>query len=375
MKIANYVMNMDAEHELLRMQQTQVRSDLQAPNNTDSTLKTDYVQSSNDAKMLKMESALTRELMARIYRERASSAEVSRFEAESEALHVTLQGVIQSDTQNIAIDIDLELSRSFVSQSSMSLLQLQDPLIINLKGELPQLDSAAFAFDIDSDGLSDQISLLREGNGFLALDKNGNNRIDNGNELFGTQSGNGFDDLMAYDDDENGWIDENDAIFDKLRVWIKNGNEDRLVGLGEVGIGAIYLGATNAPFAFKNDEGETYGQMRSLSAVLFEDGRSGIISQVDLAKHHESSATDALKPVQFSAIDPKKLRFHAPKSVDDVLKSSQEQLEKRIAKLKEQYAELKSKMASSKSRIEALLAQAQMSVIQGQIMMLSSALL
>lgn len=42
----------------------------------------------------------------------------------------------------------------------------------------------------------------------LSLDQNGNGEIDNGTELFGTKSGDGFADLARYDLDYNGWIDE-----------------------------------------------------------------------------------------------------------------------------------------------------------------------
>ena len=67
--------------------------------------------------------------------------------------------------------------------------------------------------------------------------------INDGNELFGTKSGDGFKDLAKYDKDRNGWIDEADDIFDDLRIWTKDeqGN-DKLLTLKEAGVGAIYLG-------------------------------------------------------------------------------------------------------------------------------------
>ena len=46
-----------------------------------------------------------------------------------------------------------------------------------------------FKFDLDADGREDEISMLGKGSGFLALDKNGNGKIDDGSELFGTKSG------------------------------------------------------------------------------------------------------------------------------------------------------------------------------------------
>ena len=49
------------------------------------------------------------------------------------------------------------------------------------------------------------------------FDRNGNGKADNGSELFGVASGNGFADLRRLDEDRNGWIDESDAAFDRLQ--------------------------------------------------------------------------------------------------------------------------------------------------------------
>ena len=45
----------------------------------------------------------------------------------------------------------------------------------------------------------------------------------------GCLSGDGFQDLAGYDQDGNGWFDENDAVYDKLQVWSKDADgTDRL---------------------------------------------------------------------------------------------------------------------------------------------------
>lgn len=56
-----------------------------------------------------------------------------------------------------------------------------------------------FAFDIDLDGHADQIAFVGTGSGFLALDRNGDGEINDGSELFGPESGDGFAELAAYD--------------------------------------------------------------------------------------------------------------------------------------------------------------------------------
>ncbi|MCW8953510.1 MAG: hypothetical protein OQK48_01045 [Sulfurimonas sp.] len=213
----------------------------------------------------------------------------------SQKLDVSMNGFVQSGNQKIKLDINLSFSSSFVQTHSIEKTMFYDPLVINFDAEMPDLDSKTFDFDIDMNGESDQISMLKKGNGFLALDKNDNGFIDDGYELFGTQNGNGFLDLKRYDKDNNSWIDENDAIFDKLRIWSKTQDEDTLVGIGEVGIGAIYLGYAEGSFDIR-DETKTLGRIKSNGFYLNEDGSSGLMTQIDFAKH-KKEATNNTAPL------------------------------------------------------------------------------
>ncbi|MBQ9459463.1 MAG: hypothetical protein IJU66_05970 [Oscillospiraceae bacterium] len=108
-------------------------------------------------------------------------------------------------------------------------------------------------------------------------------QIDDGSELFGTKSGDGFADLAAYDEDGNGWIDESDSVFAKLRVWVRGSDGDRLLDLKEANVGAIYLGSADTEFTFKDSAtNETNGVMRRTGVYLRETGEAGTISHVDL---------------------------------------------------------------------------------------------
>ena len=95
-----------------------------------------------------------------------------------------------------------------------------------LPWQQPELSDQTFYFDLDADGEEEEISMLK-GSGYLALDKNEDGIINDGSELFGTGNGDGFADLARYDEDGNGWIDENDSIWSKLKIWCKdeNGND------------------------------------------------------------------------------------------------------------------------------------------------------
>ena len=85
---------------------------------------------------------------------------------------------------------------------------------------------------------------------FLLLDRNEDGKINDGSELFGTKSGDGFRDLSEYDEDRNGWIDENDSVFSKLKVWTKDSEgNDKLLNLKQADVGAIYLGNIDTEFS------------------------------------------------------------------------------------------------------------------------------
>ena len=142
-----------------------------------------------------------------------------------------------------------------------------------------------FSFDLDSDGNAESMSMLAQGKGFLAYDRNEDGIINDGSELFGTKSGDGFKDLSYFDDDKNGFIDEADAIYDKLRVWTKDSNgNDILMNLKEADIGAIYLGHLASSMGIRNeDTGELAAEIRESGVFLHENGTTGIIQQIDFA--------------------------------------------------------------------------------------------
>lgn len=47
------------------------------------------------------------------------------------------------------------------------------------------MTSQRFKFDLNADGQNEDINFATNGSGYLALDRNGDGRINNGSELFG----------------------------------------------------------------------------------------------------------------------------------------------------------------------------------------------
>ncbi|MGP1484827.1 MAG: hypothetical protein ACTTJC_01805 [Campylobacter sp.] len=227
---------------------------------------------------------------------------------------VNIAAKVKTADSQIDVNIKYNLKSGFMTQNNFVSGKnlVSDPLAISLNGKIPDLSNNTFEFDIDSDGSAWQISKLKEGSGFLALDKNNDGKINNGNELFGTKSGNGFADLAEFDDDKNGWIDENDAIFHKLRIWLKNDNEDRLVALGEVGIGAIFLGNVKSKMDLTSNPKTLKGELKSSGFFLKENGQAGVISQIDLVKRKEP-IEDTVNPKNTKVLSTQKSFISASK--------------------------------------------------------------
>jgi hypothetical protein len=211
-----------------------------------------------------------------------------RYEQETTAFSTTGK-VRTADGREIDFNVNLKMSRQFEEYGEkylgMQYVQTLDPLVINLNGSVGQVSDQTFYFDLDCDGEEDKIARLCEGSGFLALDRDGNGTIDDGSELFGTASGDGFGDLAEFDADGNGWIDENDEVWNRLKVWMKDENgKDILYTLREAGVGAISLSHVETDFAIRDENNRDRAQVRSSGVYLYEDGRAGTIQQIDLVK-------------------------------------------------------------------------------------------
>ncbi|UEM04460.1 hypothetical protein JL101_003170 [Skermanella rosea] len=110
--------------------------------------------------------------------------------------------------------------------------QQVDPLVLDMDGNGIDLTTAqsGVLFDIDGDGSRDRTAWVAGKDAFLALDRDGNGRIDDGRELFGEQNGaaGGFAELARFDQDGNSVIDRRDAVFNSLILLRGDGAMTRL---------------------------------------------------------------------------------------------------------------------------------------------------
>ena len=158
----------------------------------------------------------------------------------------------------------------------------RDPLIVDLGTEGIELTSLedGVNFDLDNNTFEEKTAWIGREDGFLALDINNNEQIDNGGELFGDKfvmpdgsiSTTGFEALSSLDSNNDKIINELDNDFSKLLVWVDanhNGKADEgeLKTLEEHDITRISLEYT----VENNVDTETGTMQAEYSTVTFLD--------------------------------------------------------------------------------------------------------
>ena len=172
-----------------------------------------------------------------------------------------------------------------------------DPIIIDLNKNgitSTKLNNTTY-FDHDNNNFKEASSWIDKGDAFLALDKNSNGLIDNGNELFGNHtisntrfgeqeanndtSINGYEALKAYDLNGDNVIDSKDEIYDKLLLW-KDSNKNAITDKGEL-IKLKDSGIVSIDLNYKNTNTDEKGNtIKQSSTVTFEDGSTTIANDV-----------------------------------------------------------------------------------------------
>ena len=174
----------------------------------------------------------------------------------------------------------------------------RDPLVIDLGKpgiELTSVENGVH-FDLDKNNFAEKTAWIGKEDGLLVIDRNRNDYIDDGGELFsdqvvmndGSTSASGFVALKEFDDDVDketgkvgdGVIDEKDSRFLELRVWVdenQNGISEKseLKTLDQVNIKSISLEHVD-----KNTIDPVTGTaVTEASKVTFKDGTVREVSE------------------------------------------------------------------------------------------------
>ena len=181
-------------------------------------------------------------------------------------------------------DVDDEKNR--FDQTS----QVTSPIILDLDRdgvETVNLRSNTY-FDADGNGFAEQTGWASPDDGLLVLDRNGDGIINNGGELFGsetrlnngTKAANGFQALDELDVNRDGKIDAADAAYGQLRIWRDTDGDgysrpDELKTLSEAGVFSINTGYARSNYIDANDN-----EHKQVGSFTKTDGTTGTATDV-----------------------------------------------------------------------------------------------
>ena len=164
------------------------------------------------------------------------------------------------------------------------------PIVFDLNGDgmVEGRDAAAVSFDVDGTNRLRTTGWISSGDGFLALDRNGNGLIESGLEISFVQDKAGaktdLEGLAAFDSNGDMRFDASDARFGEFLVWQdvnSNGVSENgeLVSLNQRGIVAIDL--TPVPTGQTKDN-TTGNIVFNTTTFFYADGRTGLVGDVGL---------------------------------------------------------------------------------------------
>jgi Ca2+-binding RTX toxin-like protein len=172
-----------------------------------------------------------------------------------------------------------------------NVVRFNDPLVLDLDGNGVNTvgTNLNIHFDNDGDGNKEQTGWISDSDGFVVIDKNSNGTIDDGTELFGsntilsdgTTAQDGYQALKEYDINLDGKIDIHDDVFSQLKIWNDinyNGvsEEGELSSLSELGIKSISVNGESS-----NQIDQNGNKTVKTGEFEFENGVIGISNSLD----------------------------------------------------------------------------------------------
>ncbi|MGF1767303.1 tandem-95 repeat protein [Enterovibrio makurazakiensis] len=184
------------------------------------------------------------------------------------------------------------------SKNNIEITPSITPIVLDLDGdgiETSDVTENPVNFDYDGDGQAVNTGWVSGGDGLLVRDINKDGEINDGSELFGsntelqdgTNAADGYEALAQHDTNADGIIDQNDTIYSELGVWVDTNmdgktDEGELLSLEEAGVASISLDAQTTDDTQNNNtigKTSTYtttdGEERAAADVWFATQQTG----------------------------------------------------------------------------------------------------
>jgi hypothetical protein len=217
---------------------------------------------------------------------------------EQQQLNFAMQGEFIIDNKKVNLNYQLNLKASYSSIHSIetTAAALKDPVVIQFGTRSIGYITDYTKFDINNDNKQNDLPIFSGDVGYLIFDKNNNHHVDNGGELFGPTTNNGFSELAQLDSNNNGFFDNQDDKYSQIYIWQpkqtkpnsneQSPNKQNLVSLSQAGIKAISLNAITTQFNFrdqsKDNKGEINARLTQTSFAISENNKTLGVHQIDV---------------------------------------------------------------------------------------------
>lgn len=211
--------------------------------------------------------------------EQAATSTVFELSYRYQQVSANFNGAIElADGRAFSWSFDLHMQSEELSMSVSQTTAAKDPLVMSFDQTPFRYTGETHAFDFFANGETKQLAGLSSAQYYLAIDRNQNQQVDNGAELFGPTTNQGYEELAQLDDDKNGFIDENDASWSLLRVWQPG---EKLKSLSQMGVAAISTMSVSTSFGLY-DQDKLQAHIARSGIFLKDSGEVGLVQQVDL---------------------------------------------------------------------------------------------
>ena len=168
-------------------------------------------------------------------------------------------------------------------------MSIRSPIIIDMNGDGVKTTAQGkhTYFDHDGNGFAENTGWVDSNDALLVFDRNQNGLIDDGKELFGSntllssgkRAQNGFEALAEFDENRDGVIDAADSVWSRLQLW-QDKNQNGLVDEGELlSLSNTQITAIGLNYLKGDKKDENGHEHRETSQVTWADG-------------HQTDATD-----------------------------------------------------------------------------------
>jgi Ca2+-binding RTX toxin-like protein len=142
---------------------------------------------------------------------------------------------------------------AFLSFDPSNVGGIAPPIVLDFDGDgksLTEMADNKVRFDMNGDGIADKTGWIEQGDAFLALDRNGNGKIDDIKEISFVADKEGaktdLEGLAAFDSNGDAVLNGSDARFAEFRLWFDNNangvtDAGELLSLAQAGVASVSL--------------------------------------------------------------------------------------------------------------------------------------